>query len=611
MAVKWAGVLLWAVLAWLPLPGWAATVLDHATVDVQLKGAPPVHLDRAALPYNWNLQHGQLDGRARFTLAFAAADPRVPHALFIPRVGNTYRVWVNGVLVEQRGEPGSRYQDFSKQPRYLRIPDGVLRPDNRVEIEIAAQGGRKGGLSEVLAGPVTEVAPVYAFQHRWLATGLLVVAVASCVLGVLAALLWLRQRDTLYLYYAGAELLWMLYLADSLSETSWLPWPWWGVVVYSVQTAAAVLIFKFALMAIDRHRGLLRHLLTWNLLLTPPFAALAFFAGLKWGEPFWKFITDGLSLVVIGVVVRHGIRHPELERRVLACGLLLLALVGFRDELVLVVLPYTDAFAHDRARVFEQVAWTRYAWVLFGISLAWIIAERMRRAARAVAAMNETLAARLAARERELQSAFLQQAQAARQHAMLEERQRLMRDMHDGIGSQLVGALQLALHPSVDKEAVATQLRDTLDHLRLTVDAMQDTEGDIASLLGALRYRLNPRLAAAGIALAWEVAPLPEMPDWTLQHARDLQLILFEAFSNLLLHAGATHACLRAQVETAGDAIRLTLADDGRGFDPAGAGGKGLANMRVRAARLGARLELASAPGATTVTLVLPRGSAA
>jgi hypothetical protein len=68
----------------------------------------------------------------------------------------------------------------------------------------------------------------------------------------------------------------------------------------------------------------------------------------------------------------------------------------------------------------------------------------------------------------------------------------------------------------------------------------QDTEGDIASLLGALRYRLNPRLAAAGVQLACAVESLPEIAGWTLQKSRDLQLILFEAFSNLMTHAGAT-----------------------------------------------------------------------
>ncbi|HYD78669.1 MAG TPA: ATP-binding protein [Paucimonas sp.] len=587
--------------------GHAATVLDRAAVQVELQGAAPAWFADVPLPYNWNFQHGDSDGRARFSFAFPVRDTETPHAIYLPRIGNTFEISVNGVLIERMGSPGNRYEDFAKQPRYVRIPSGILRQRNTLEISIDAQGGRKGGLSQVLVGPRAELDPAHRFNHFWQTTGLLAVAIVSFVLGAFAFLLWLRQRDVLYLYYACAEFLWMLYLGDSLSETSPLPWPWWGIVVYSVQTTGALLIFKFSLLAIGRHEGWLKRLLNWNLLLTPPFVMFSFFAGLPWGEQFWKFVTDTLSLCVIVTVVRHGILHKELEKRVLAVGMLLLAMIGIRDELVLVILPYTNFMTGGRIDLFEQFAWSRYAWVLFGLSLAWIIAERMRKSTQEIAAMNQTLSRRLAERENELHAAFALQARSERQQAMIEERQRLMRDMHDGLGSQLVGALQLALNPAVSKDALAGQLRETLDHLKMTVDAMQDTQGDIAALLGALRYRLNPRLAAAGVRLDWAVELLPEIADWTLPKSRDVQMILFEAFSNLIVHAGARHAELRAGEDTERHAIRIVLRDDGRGFDAAvQAGGHGLANMRARAARLSAELLIDSSPAGTAITLLLP-----
>jgi signal transduction histidine kinase len=253
----------------------------------------------------------------------------------------------------------------------------------------------------------------------------------------------------------------------------------------------------------------------------------------------------------------------------------------------------------------------RYVWVAFGMTLAWIIAERLRKSTQAVARMNRTLAARLLEREAELAAMYKRQADAERMEAMVEERQRLTRDMHDGLGSQLLGALHLAQNPEVPKEALALQLRDALDQLKLTVDAMQDTEGDITTLLGSLRYRLGPRLKAAGVELAWDVNPLPAIPGWTLQHSRDLQMLLFEAFSNIIVHAGASRACLRAVADS--DRIRITLGDNGRGFDAGGeAAGHGLRNMRARAARLGAELDIQAAAEGTQVGLSLPvRGTVA
>ena len=82
-----------------------------------------------------------------------------------------------------------------------------------------------------------------------------------------------------------------------------------------------------------------------------------------------------------------------------------------------------------------------------------------------------------------------------------------------------------------------------------------------------------------------------------------------EALQNALRHAEAERIDVR--LEDGGGLLVLTVADDGRGFDPAAAGLRGrrlgLTSMEERAAALGGRLEVASAPGAgTTVRLEVP-----
>lgn len=192
--------------------------------------------------------------------------------------------------------------------------------------------------------------------------------------------------------------------------------------------------------------------------------------------------------------------------------------------------------------------------------------------------------------------------------------------MHDGLDAQLIGALHLARNPATPRAAVTAQLEEALDHLKLTVDAMHDTEGDLSSLLGALRYRLGPRLEAAGIQLAWNVEELPDIEGWTLDRARDLQMILYEGISNILTHARARHFTIAAHHEAAGDRVLVVLGDDGCGFVPgveATAGdaaaaipprrGRGLANLQLRTRRLGARLDIRSSALGTTLALSLPR----
>lgn len=604
--LNWKAVIVFLMLsATCMSPACAVTILDRASVTIQLTGhAESAHIADAKLPYNWDAMNGPVTGRAQFILDFHAADMKSPHSLYIKRIGNTFDVALNGVLIGKMGEAGNN-DDYSKQPHIFPIPHGVLREKNILAITIDAQNSRHAGLSPIMFGAESEVRPRYEANYHLRVTGSLIVGIISSVLAMFALVLWIRQPEPLYAYYGLSELLWALQVSDVLIERAPLPWPLWGIVIWSAYAMAPALICKFTLVVMEHHHGMLKRLTDWHLILSIPMVALARL-GWLWIWPMWKAVVVLMCLAVGLFVVRHGIRNRAWEKRVLAIAIIAVVGAALRDLAFIVVLPNTGILP-AYTNVYGETSWVRYVWVAFGITLAWIIAERLRKSAQAISQMNLTLSQRLAERELELNAAFALQAHSERQQAMLEERQRLTRDMHDGLGSQLAWALQLAQNPAASKEMLTEQLRETLDHMKMTVDAMQDTEGDIASLLGALRYRLNPRLAAAGVRLAWAVEPLPEIAGWTLQKSRDLQLILFEAFSNLMTHADATNATLYAAQDAEQRHVRIVLQDNGRGFDTGTAsGGHGLANMRSRAVRIGADLFFESAPEGSKVILLLP-----
>jgi signal transduction histidine kinase len=189
------------------------------------------------------------------------------------------------------------------------------------------------------------------------------------------------------------------------------------------------------------------------------------------------------------------------------------------------------------------------------------------------------------------------------------ERERLMRDMHDGIGSQLVTTLQAVERGGHSADDVAVMLRDCVDDLRLIIDSLEPDDDSLLVALANLRYRLEPRVAAAGIALDWQAhrrVVLPA-PGSVLQVLRIVQ----EAVSNVLKHAGASRLRVCARAE-AGDLV-LEVEDDGRGIGPAatpagptGGTGRGLDNMRSRAAQLGGTLHVSSTAAGTLLTLRVP-----
>jgi signal transduction histidine kinase len=236
--------------------------------------------------------------------------------------------------------------------------------------------------------------------------------------------------------------------------------------------------------------------------------------------------------------------------------------------------------------------------------------EKYRRISRALAEsqrLNALLEERVREKQRELERQFETMQRLTREADMAEERRRLMADMHDGIGASLISTLSLVECGEASSEQVATALRECIDDLRLAIDSLEPADGDLAPVLGGLRYRLEPRLKAAGIALDWQVRELPALSCLTPQNVLHVLRILQEAFTNVLKHARAKHI----RVATAVDAGRVSIevSDDGRGFDAKPAGhGHGLDNMRQRAKAIGGDLRIVPSAAGTTLSLALPIG---
>ena len=198
-----------------------------------------------------------------------------------------------------------------------------------------------------------------------------------------------------------------------------------------------------------------------------------------------------------------------------------------------------------------------------------------------------------------------------------DERRRLARELHDGLGQTLT-ALKHRLVQLGD--AVAPQARERLDAaIALCGDALEDTRTlsrllrppilDDLGLEPALRALARTLGEASGLAIDVQVEGLPALDD-------DLQTLVFrvaqEALNNAAKHAQAKQVLLRLVAR--GGLLQLQVVDDGRGCDPdqmLRAGGSGLGGMRERLRLYGGTLELHSAVGeGTRLRAVVPVGGA-
>jgi signal transduction histidine kinase len=181
-----------------------------------------------------------------------------------------------------------------------------------------------------------------------------------------------------------------------------------------------------------------------------------------------------------------------------------------------------------------------------------------------------------------------------------------MQDMHDGLGSQLLSSLMLVERSGVEKEQMAQILRESIDDMRLAIDALTTEDVGLLSALGNLRFRMEPRLRAAGIQLVWDAHGLPEEIDVDRDAVLPILRIVQEALTNTLKHSQARKLSVSISVEEHErvDWLVLRIVDNGRGELRERSGGRGLLNMRSRAGRIGAQLSIAAHPGTgTAITL--------
>jgi two-component system NarL family sensor kinase len=207
--------------------------------------------------------------------------------------------------------------------------------------------------------------------------------------------------------------------------------------------------------------------------------------------------------------------------------------------------------------------------------------------------------------------------QAAREHlvaAREEERRRVRRDLHDGVGAALAG-LRLQLDTARDLvadplagtllDAAADGLAEAVRDVRQVTDDLRPPALDDLGLAASLEA-LAARVRTPSLDVAVEADALPPLPA-----AVDVACyrIAGEAVANAVKHARASRVAVAL---VAGDGeLRLTVTDDGVGLpDVPPSRGLGLTSMRQRAEEIGGRCTVVSDGAGTRVSVALPLGSA-
>ena len=540
------------------------------------------------------------------TFAFEPDAAGTTWSVFLPRFSNGVEVAINGVaILDSRRDPTANRPDRNT-PEIAVIPASLLHVgSNDITVRLFVWGPRRGFLDTVYLGPDAALRPAYETRRLLFVTLPVVFSAWQSILAVILAIMWLmRRHEPVYGVLAAAMVLGVVqaFLTPPLppATSSRLA----GVLISSAPLESALIVMSAVLF------------LGWRwprygmLLFVPGFIVVA--GGLLAGPPLPRILflllgipTVGFCLVLMACIAAYAVlRRHDVASFALGCAATIVLTCWAHDMLsVFEIMPNERTFV-------SRLSYSALL-IAIGAGLTW----RFARALNQVDSFAGQLVARVREAEERLKASFAREEARARAAALANERTRLMRDLHDGLGGQLISIVALS-ERGQEGATIADAARAALKDLRLVIDSMDDIGGDLMLALGSWRERAAMQLRPHDIILDWRVATpqgLPLHPELRPWHVIQIVRILDEAVTNAVKHANARHIIVTIETRDDGEGPYgvISVADDGKGFALADEGmsqtARGLRNMKSRAARCGALLDLSSDASGTRVQLQLPQ----
>ncbi|MBC7680994.1 MAG: beta galactosidase jelly roll domain-containing protein [Ferruginibacter sp.] len=574
---------------------WTDTALPHATPATP-EGQPP-HV-------TWY--------RARFD-APALADSAASWAIYLPFFYQGGQIWVNGSLVGNVPESTPDLRVRWERPHLITLPTGVLQPrNNLLAVRVAA-----APLHAIRHFPRVAVGPLAELQARadrrtfWVRTmPQITVVVCLLVAGFVLFIYWRRRSEVLYGLFGLAAALWgvrtLTFVIERMPVNSWQMWR----ITYLAATGGFIVVlalFALRFAGIRRpaiEKGLVAYWLVGPICL---WLAGADYEGLI--NQLWSAGLMPIGVAILGLSVWSMLRQRTLAAAVMPVTLVIAVLAGVHDYMVAWNVGLLARWAPYWAS--QRIFLLHYGANLMLLGMGGLLTARfiealssLQTANRKLADLNETLELRVAERERHLAANFERMADLQRDRAAAQERQLIMREIHDGLGSRLFTSLLRVERGDMDDRQIADTLRDCIADMRLALEALAPDD-DFQAALGNFLFRWQTQMQEAHIQPAWAI----DVPDSALNLPRQavLQLLRIaqEALTNVLKHARAKN--VRIELRQRSGMLELEVVDDGIGADLAnGKTGRGIGNMRARARQLGGNLDVHSGADGTRVLLRLP-----
>lgn len=575
-----------------PVEFLAASQFEFADLEASSPEALKAASFEAAAPGIEQRDAGLYALRASFEID---AVPQDGLALLGIATGDNLAHFVNGVQVGGRGSMEMGSLEYRANLRTIgRVPASALKPGvNTVTVVSAIETSREILLAPPLLADYPAATEAFAWKEFLQSSYLQITVAASLTLALLIGAVALRSS-------ARALTVWLFLLVLGWGLHSlipiWITFPIAGVARIWCFFASFVLLSVAWPCFVDEWTG--RPLRFFKLIVGGA-ALVVGLAGtvLAFANPDYftaRFAEQAMNALGIFYVLATALRiawHFVTNRgepRIWEGAIMLLLLFLSAWHLYFLIFTDENNFILHRSQPF----------LLLALAIGFFAGRfHLFRSAQQIA---DELREKVLLREAELAEAHSREKLLVREQAFSDERQRIMRDMHDGLGSQLMGMLLAARRGKAEPERVAEGLQQVIEEMRLMIDSMDSVNESLAAALAGFRTRMQPRVEDAGFRFSWTNELGGDLPAYPPRKTLQLFRIMQEAVTNALKHSGGEEiAVLLRRLPEDGQWLEVTITDDGSGIEGQRLGGHGLENMRARAEKESGRLEILKGDGGT------------
>lgn len=597
---------------------WAVQSVEFASSEPFIDGFPaPENLKFSAtnLPHDWKGENLALEGvyRAKWTSDELTLDRNVSgnenqYAVYIPRVMQNAAIFINQQWIGQGGSFNPTAHGWN-QPLYFEFDAATLSSSaNEIVIYVSGYVADDNLLSQVYIGPQTIIKPSFDRQNLIHVGAVEWTSSLTAFLAIFMTVLWLkRSKDSVYGWLALAcASLWVLSFNFTVSD---IPFGYenWQSTMFAAQGWTIVFLVMSCYRVLNKPSKLVEY---GMFSMAMGGAVLLFVFSYAFADYLYVYLYTvwNMACLALGAYSFGRMLYGTINSRRFNHLSILLVPTSFtvacaiRDNLILLgifdrSLPLFNFYG------FFSILATHSILLVLRVVKAFDESEQL----------NRELEQRVSDKEAELKENYALLAKLEKDEAIDGERDRIMRDMHDGVGGQLVGALNLLNTPGANFNSIKSRLRESITDLRLMIDSLDPSLSDWDEFLSVIEIRFERQLSPVGISLIWDNQGGHKptlLPNEVLQIMRIMQ----EALNNIIKHSGAES--VDVTVISSPDGLKISIADDGQtGETPiarqdGSTKGRGLDNMRHRARLISGEIEFTfsndSTENGSTVTLRVP-----